>query len=103
MVICIACTISILQCHCGGTFCKQISLHCDAECVGGLAAGLMAGPLYGAHAPWIVSLLPWLTNEEEQHFTSDLESEAPSVTGLSRQQDADSTLQLYGGKGKTVV
>jgi len=78
-------------------------IHFDAECVGGLAAGLMAGPVYGAHASWLVSLLPWLTNEEEQQFTADLESEAPSVTGLSRQQDADSPLQLYGGKGKTVV
>ncbi|DBB15365.1 TPA: hypothetical protein ACH3X3_003608 [Trebouxia sp. C0006] len=81
----------------------KVWLYVIAECVGGLAAGLMAGPLYGAHAPCLVSLLPWLTNEEEQHFTADLESEAPSVTGLSRQQDADSPLQLYGGKGKTVV
>ena len=84
-------------------YCIQNLLRCDAACVGGLAAGLMAGPLYGAHAPWLVSLLCWLTNEEEQHFTTDLESEAPSVTGLSRQQDADSPLQLHGGKGKTVV
>ncbi len=84
-------------------YCVHYFLCYDTECVGGLAAGLMAGPLYGAHAPCLVSLLPWLTNEEEQHFTADLESEAPSVTGLSRQQDADSPLQLYGGKGKTVV
>ncbi len=81
----------------------QNLLHCDAECVGGIAAGLLAGPLYGAHALWLVNLLPWVTNEEEQQFTADLESEAPSVTGLSRQHDADSPLQLYGGKGKTVV
>ena len=62
-------------------YCVHYFLCYDTECVGGLAAGLMAGPLYGAHAPCLVSLLPWLTNEEEQHFTADLESEAPSVTG----------------------
>ena len=68
---------------------------------GGLAAGLMAGLLYGVGAPWLRKLLPWHRHEEEQQFTADLESEAPSATGLSRQQEFDSPLHLYGGK--TVV
>ena len=69
----------------------------DALCPRGIWVGSRT---LGAHAP---CLLCWLTNEEEQQYTADLEAEAPSVTGLSRQQDADSPLQLYGGKGKTVV
>jgi len=36
----------VISMYCVGNF-----LHCDEEFVGGLAAGLMAGPLYGAHAP----------------------------------------------------
>ena len=36
-----------------------------AEAIGGVAAGLAAGPLYGAGAPWLKKMLPWIRPTEE--------------------------------------
>ena len=48
-----------------------------AECVGGLAAGLMAGPLYGTGATWLKKMLPWIRPTEEPTGDNDeLEDQA---------------------------
>ena len=59
-----------------------------AEAIGGVAAGLAAGPLYGAGASWLKKLLPWVkttehpTGDNQQlqdhgRSTGDLELQAP--------------------------
>jgi len=47
-----------------------------AECVGGLAAGLMAGPLYGTGATWLKKMLPWIRPTEEPTGDNELEDQA---------------------------
>lgn len=36
-----------------------------AECVGGVIAGLMAGPLYGVGSDWLKKLMPWIKASEQ--------------------------------------
>ena len=48
-----------------------------AECVGGVAAGLMAGPLYGTGATWLKKMLPWIRpTEEPTGDNNELEDQA---------------------------
>ena len=58
----------------------QVSLMCSmvcAECVGGVAAGLMAGPLYGTGATWLKKMLPWIRpTEEPTGDNNELEDQA---------------------------
>ena len=35
-----------------------------AECVGGVIAGILAGPLYGVGSPWLKRMLPWIKETE---------------------------------------
>lgn len=37
---------------------------CCAECVGGVIAGMLAGPLYGVGSPFLRRLLPWIKETE---------------------------------------
>ena len=38
---------------------KHVGIWLPADMAGGIAAGLMACPLYGDHAPWWDKLMPW--------------------------------------------
>lgn len=38
-------------------------MHC-AECVGGVIAGILAGPLYGVGSPFLKKILPWIRETE---------------------------------------
>ena len=55
--------------------------HC-AECVGGVIAGLMAGPLYGTGATWLKKLTPWIRPTEapsgDNNELKDHASRAPT-------------------------
>lgn len=35
-----------------------------AECVGGVIAGMLAGPLYGVGSPFLKKMLPWIHETE---------------------------------------
>lgn len=35
-----------------------------AECVGGVIAGMLAGPLYGVGSPFLKKILPWIHETE---------------------------------------
>ena len=37
---------------------------CCAECVGGVIAGMLAGPLYGVGSPFLRRALPWIKETE---------------------------------------
>ena len=39
------------------------NMHC-AECVGGVIAGMLAGPLYGVGSPVMKKMLPWIHSTE---------------------------------------
>lgn len=55
----------------------KVWLYVIAECVGGLAAGLMAGPLYGTGATWLKKMLPWIRpTEEPTGDNNELEDQA---------------------------
>ena len=55
---------------------------CAVEFVGGVAAGLTAGPLYGTHAPWLAKILPWVKSTEHGEDGGDdngLENQTSNV------------------------
>lgn len=53
-----------------------------AECVGGVAAGLAAGPLYGTGASWLKKLVPWIMpTEEPTGDNNELEDQAAPAQG----------------------
>ncbi|KAL3137469.1 hypothetical protein ABBQ38_004758 [Trebouxia sp. C0009 RCD-2024] len=42
----------------------QVWLYVIAECVGGVIAGMLAGPLYGVGSPFLKKMLPWIHETE---------------------------------------
>lgn len=74
----------------------------DAEFVGGVAAGLMAGPLYGTGATWLKKLLPWIKQTEDANGKDHrLENQTSNVTdrGLENQTSTvEMQAPLYAAK-----
>ena len=64
-----------------------------AEAVGGVAAGLMAGPLYGTGATWLKKMLPWIRPTEDADGNHhELENQTSVVT------ETEMAAPLYSGK-----
>ena len=63
-----------------------------AECVGGVAAGLMAGPLYGTGATWLKKMLPWIRP------TEDANGDDKRLESQQRASTRDLEAPLYAGK-----
>ncbi len=67
-----------------------------AECVGGVAAGLMAGPLYGTGATWLKKMLPWIRpTEEPTGDNNELEDQAAPA---NNNKEMDMQAPLYEAK-----
>lgn len=44
---------------------RAVTCNTAAECVGGVNAGLMAGPLYGVGSSWLKKMMPWIKASEQ--------------------------------------
>ncbi|KAL3137460.1 hypothetical protein ABBQ38_004750 [Trebouxia sp. C0009 RCD-2024] len=78
---------------------NKVWLYVIAEFVGGVAAGLMAGPLYGTHAPWLAKILPWVKPTE--HGDGDdngLENQTSNVGETEMQAPLYAAKQSKGTK-----
>ena len=53
-----------MHCLLGIDYLHHIDCNAGAECVGGVAAGLMAGPLYGVGSTWLKKMMPWIKASE---------------------------------------
>lgn len=63
--------------------------------MGGVAAGLLAGPLYGTGASWLKKMLPWIRpTEDTSEEGKGMDKEKSTVS------EADVEAPLYAGKQK---
>ena len=80
---------------------QRLLLHIT-ECVGGVAAGLMAGPLYGTGATWLKKMLPWIKpTEEPTGENNELEDQGHSskqVDSRSDSREVEMQAPLYNSK-----
>ena len=68
-------------------------LYACAECVGGVIAGLMAGPLYGTGASWLKKMLPWIKpTEEPTGDNNELEDQAGGVNANAKELEMQAPL-----------
>ncbi len=89
--------------QCKALLVSTLMLCACAQCVGGVAAGLMAGPLYGTGATWLKKMLPWIRPTEEPTGENN---ELQDQTGNARELEMQAPLyeaKPTSGAKKTFV
>lgn len=69
-----------------------------AECVGGVIAGLMAGPLYGTGATWLKKLTPWIKPTEKPSGDNNELKDHDSRASTGDVQQEVGTSPLYNSR-----
>ena len=75
-----------------------------AECIGGVIAGLMAGPLYGVGSTWLKKMMPWIkATEKPTGDNNELEDHGAAGAGKhnGKLNGQESVSPLYNGSKDT--
>ncbi len=68
-----------------------------AECVGGVIAGILAGPLYGVGSPWLKRMLPWIKKTEVVDANGNVVDKSHPSKKESEQSEIYDTTGTDGG------
>ena len=71
--------------------------RCCAECVGGVIAGMLAGPLYGVGSPWLKKMLPWIKETEVVDASGKVVDKSNPSKKESEQSEIYDTTGTDGG------